>query len=185
MTHRYRSALALSVGLLTVLTQLAPAAEFTQGRIAVYFSPHGGATDAVVHELTTAKTQVLMQAYSFTAAPIAKALVEAHKRGVKILAVPRMRIGISKSISAGTSGARPPEHLSATRLRYAPLGCARPRPARGGYTLRAPRSQSWSGAALLVLGLDTRRRMGEGSAAGVLKISGTVWGGRFQAISNA
>src|SRR5712691_7489452 len=28
-----------------------------------------------------------MQAYSFTSAPIAKALVEAHKRGVKILAV--------------------------------------------------------------------------------------------------
>jgi hypothetical protein len=30
---------------------------------------------------------VLMQAYSFTSVPIAKALVEAHKRGVKILAV--------------------------------------------------------------------------------------------------
>jgi phosphatidylserine/phosphatidylglycerophosphate/cardiolipin synthase-like enzyme len=28
-----------------------------------------------------------MQAYSFTSAPIAKALVEAHKRGVKVLAV--------------------------------------------------------------------------------------------------
>ena len=38
----------------------------------------------------------------------------------------------------------------------------------------APRSQGWSGAALLVLGLDTRRRMREGSAAGVLKSSGTV-----------
>jgi phosphatidylserine/phosphatidylglycerophosphate/cardiolipin synthase-like enzyme len=53
----------------------------------VYFSPNGGATDAVVRELTAAKTQVLIQAYSFTSAPIAKALVEAHKRGVKILAV--------------------------------------------------------------------------------------------------
>jgi PLD-like domain/Metal binding domain of Ada len=30
---------------------------------------------------------VLMQAYAFTSAPIAKALVEAHKRGVKVLAV--------------------------------------------------------------------------------------------------
>ena len=28
-----------------------------------------------------------MQAYSFTSAPIAKALVDAHKRGVKVLAV--------------------------------------------------------------------------------------------------
>jgi hypothetical protein len=31
--------------------------------VAVYFSPNGGATDAVVRELTAAKTQVLMQAY--------------------------------------------------------------------------------------------------------------------------
>jgi hypothetical protein len=28
-----------------------------------------------------------MQAYSFTSAPIAKALVDAHKRGVKVFAV--------------------------------------------------------------------------------------------------
>jgi len=70
-------------------------------------------------------------------------------------------IEISQGISAGPSGARPPEHLSATRLRYAPLAWARPRPARGGDTRRAPRSQGWSGAALLVLGLDTRRRRAE------------------------
>jgi hypothetical protein len=42
-----------------------------------------------------------------------------------------------------------------------PRDCARARPARGGYTLQAPRSQGWSGAALLVLGLDTRRRSAE------------------------
>jgi len=60
---------------------------FTPERVAVYFSPNGGATDTVVRELTAAKTEILMQAYSFTSAPIAKALVEAHKRGVKILAV--------------------------------------------------------------------------------------------------
>ena len=80
----------------------------------------------------------------------------------------------SYASSASTSGACPPEHLSATHLRYAPLGWARTRPARGGDTLRAPRSQGWSGDALGVLGLDTRRRMGESSAAGVLKSSGTV-----------
>jgi phosphatidylserine/phosphatidylglycerophosphate/cardiolipin synthase-like enzyme len=87
MTHQYRSALPLSVGLLTLLTQLAMAAEFTPARVAVYFSPHGGATDAVVQELSAAKTQVLLQAYGFISVPIAKALVDAHKRGVKILAV--------------------------------------------------------------------------------------------------
>jgi phosphatidylserine/phosphatidylglycerophosphate/cardiolipin synthase-like enzyme len=59
----------------------------SSARVAVYFSPHGGATEAVVRELNAAQTQVLMQAYAFTSTPIAKALVEAHKRGVKILAV--------------------------------------------------------------------------------------------------
>ena len=87
MSHRYRSALALCCGLLSLLIRVAPAADFTPARVAVYFSPHGSATEAVVHELTTAKTQVLMQAYGFTSVPIAKALVDAHKRGVQILAV--------------------------------------------------------------------------------------------------
>ncbi len=50
----------------------------------VYFSPRGGCTAAVVTELNGARQSVLVQAYSFTSAPIAKALVEAHRRGVKI-----------------------------------------------------------------------------------------------------
>jgi len=50
----------------------------------VYFSPHGGCTDAIVKELDAAKESVLVQAYEFTSAPIAKALMEAHKRGVKV-----------------------------------------------------------------------------------------------------
>lgn len=82
----------LIAGLLGLLMSLAGVATHAEellfpARVAVYFSPNGGATDAVVRELTAAKTHVLMQAYSFTSAPIAKALVEAHKRGVKILAV--------------------------------------------------------------------------------------------------
>ena len=50
--------------------------------IEVYFSPKGGCTEAVVKELDDARSTVLVQAYSFTSAPIAKALVDAHKRGV-------------------------------------------------------------------------------------------------------
>jgi phosphatidylserine/phosphatidylglycerophosphate/cardiolipin synthase-like enzyme len=49
-----------------------------------YFSPNGGGTEAVIQELNRAKTTVLFQAYSFTYAPIAKALVDAHKRGVDL-----------------------------------------------------------------------------------------------------
>ncbi len=54
------------------------------GDIAGYFSPKGGCTEAVVKELDEARQTVLVQAYSFTSTPIAKALIEAHKRGVKI-----------------------------------------------------------------------------------------------------
>ena len=50
----------------------------------VYFSPNHGATKAVVDALTAAKATVLVQAYSFTSAPIAKALVEARARGVDV-----------------------------------------------------------------------------------------------------
>ncbi len=52
--------------------------------VQVYFSPHGGATDAVVSALDHATNSVLVQAYSLTSAPIAKALVEAHRRGVQV-----------------------------------------------------------------------------------------------------
>jgi phosphatidylserine/phosphatidylglycerophosphate/cardiolipin synthase-like enzyme len=52
--------------------------------IDVYFSPKGGCTDAILRELGAAKSSILVQAYSFTSAPIAKALVAAHKRGVKV-----------------------------------------------------------------------------------------------------
>jgi phosphatidylserine/phosphatidylglycerophosphate/cardiolipin synthase-like enzyme len=51
---------------------------------AVYFSPDGGATRAVVEALGRAKASVLVQAYTFTSAPIAKDLVKAHKRGVRV-----------------------------------------------------------------------------------------------------
>ncbi len=54
------------------------------GTTDVYFSPHGGATEAVVREIDGAKNEILVQAYSFTSAPIAKALVAAKKRGIKI-----------------------------------------------------------------------------------------------------
>lgn len=49
----------------------------------VYFSPHGGCTDAIVKEISKAKQEILVQAYSFTSKEIAKALADAHKRGVR------------------------------------------------------------------------------------------------------
>jgi phosphatidylserine/phosphatidylglycerophosphate/cardiolipin synthase-like enzyme len=52
--------------------------------VSVYFSPNGGCTEAIVGALNTAKTSILVQAYSFTSAPIAKALVDAYKRHVDV-----------------------------------------------------------------------------------------------------
>jgi len=59
-----------------------PQGSIPQG-IQVHFSPGGGPTEAVVEALGQATNTVLVQAYSFTSAPIAEALVEARRRGVK------------------------------------------------------------------------------------------------------
>jgi phosphatidylserine/phosphatidylglycerophosphate/cardiolipin synthase-like enzyme len=61
----------------------APAAQ-SQPSIRVFFSPDGGCTDAIVNELKYAQRTIDIQAYSFTSAPIAQAIVDAQKRGVKI-----------------------------------------------------------------------------------------------------
>lgn len=71
------------VGLLLLVLGCEPQASIPQG-VQVYFSPGGGATGAVVNALDHATNSVLVQAYSFTSAPIAEALVTAHKRGVKV-----------------------------------------------------------------------------------------------------
>jgi phosphatidylserine/phosphatidylglycerophosphate/cardiolipin synthase-like enzyme len=55
--------------------------------IRLYFSPNGGGTEAIVAEIRNARTEVLVQAYSFTSAPIAKALLDARKRGVKVTVI--------------------------------------------------------------------------------------------------
>ena len=60
------------------------APKVTDATIQAYFSPNGGCTEAVVEALGQAKATVMVQAYSFTSAPIAKALVDAHKRGVRV-----------------------------------------------------------------------------------------------------
>jgi phosphatidylserine/phosphatidylglycerophosphate/cardiolipin synthase-like enzyme len=48
------------------------------------FTPGGNCTDLIGNTLGEAKSSILVQAYTFTSAPIAKALVDAHKRGVRV-----------------------------------------------------------------------------------------------------
>jgi len=76
----------MSMALMLALAGLAWGA-FAGPEWQVYFSPKGGAADAIVAELGKATNSILVQAYSFTSAPIAKALVDAHKRGVKITVI--------------------------------------------------------------------------------------------------
>jgi phosphatidylserine/phosphatidylglycerophosphate/cardiolipin synthase-like enzyme len=55
--------------------------------VQIYFSPQGECTRAIVREISAARAEILVQAYSFTSAPIAKSLLDAHKRGIKITAI--------------------------------------------------------------------------------------------------
>jgi phosphatidylserine/phosphatidylglycerophosphate/cardiolipin synthase-like enzyme len=61
-----------------------PSATTTPPAVSVCFTPGGNCTDTIVQVLGDAKRTVLVQAYSFTSAPLAKALLDAHKRGVQV-----------------------------------------------------------------------------------------------------
>jgi len=52
--------------------------------VQIYFSPNGGCTDAIVDEISHAKSELLIQAYSFTSKEIAEAIIKAHKRGIDV-----------------------------------------------------------------------------------------------------
>lgn len=51
------------------------------------FSPNGGCEQTIVKELNKSRSEVLVQAYSFTSAPIAKALLSAKRRGINVQAI--------------------------------------------------------------------------------------------------
>jgi phosphatidylserine/phosphatidylglycerophosphate/cardiolipin synthase-like enzyme len=53
----------------------------------VYFSPKGAGTEVIISQITQARTEILVQSFTFTSVPIVKALVYAHKRGVQVQAI--------------------------------------------------------------------------------------------------
>lgn len=57
------------------------------GTVTPLFAPQDDVEGAIVSEIDAARAEVLVQAYSFTSKAIAKAVVNAHKRGVKVLVV--------------------------------------------------------------------------------------------------
>ena len=57
------------------------------GTIEVAFSPNGGGAALIIRTIGESKKSIKVQAYSFTNADIAKALLDAHKRGVNVRVV--------------------------------------------------------------------------------------------------
>jgi len=86
--HLIISAILLTV-ISFIINPLCQAADITLNNTPtqVYFSPRGGCTQAIIKEIDNAKSEILIQAYSFTSAPIAKALTNAFKRGIKVQAI--------------------------------------------------------------------------------------------------
>ncbi len=55
--------------------------------INVYFSPRGGAQEAILDAIENADQTIYVMAYSFTAEPIVQGLMEAHERGVDVIVI--------------------------------------------------------------------------------------------------
>lgn len=68
------------------VTLAAPAAAspFYPAEAAVFFSPNGGAEDAIVRSIDSAKSRIRMQAFLFSNKEITQALIRAHQRGIKV-----------------------------------------------------------------------------------------------------
>jgi phosphatidylserine/phosphatidylglycerophosphate/cardiolipin synthase-like enzyme len=89
---RLRRLIPAAAAMALVLLVCGPAAraldvDINHAPVEVYFSPNDGTTEAIVREIDRTRSEILVQAYSFTSAPIAKALLKAHKRGVKVQAI--------------------------------------------------------------------------------------------------
>lgn len=70
------------------------------GRVRVYFSPRGGAEEAIVTEIDHAATEILVQAYTFTNKDIIAALRRAAKAGVAV------RLILDKSCASEYEGSQ-------------------------------------------------------------------------------
>lgn len=60
---------------------------YVNGNVCIYFSPKGGSAKAIINRINQAKKEIYVQAYCFTSYPIATALINAFKRGIKIIVI--------------------------------------------------------------------------------------------------
>lgn len=62
-----------------------PAAQVAaRGTVEVVFSPWGDAEAALLRAIGESRELILVQAYLFTSKPLARALVDAHRRGIRV-----------------------------------------------------------------------------------------------------
>lgn len=79
-------------GLLIILSviaawNLSEAFEVTLSKetpVQVFFAPQGGCTEGIIKTIERARSEILVQAYSFASVPIYRALLRAQERGVKV-----------------------------------------------------------------------------------------------------
>lgn len=75
----------LIISLFLLLSSLAYADKFEgTATYTVCFTPAQSCTPEIVSAINGAQKQILVQAYSFTSTPIARALIKAYKRGVDV-----------------------------------------------------------------------------------------------------
>lgn len=55
--------------------------------VQVYFCPRGGAIDGIVQAVAKARSEVLVQAHTLLSPAIARSLLDARKRGVKVAVI--------------------------------------------------------------------------------------------------
>lgn len=77
VTRLFSTSLAI-----TFLALASPA--HAEPSIKVCFTPGGPCTEQIVDSIADASKEIRVQAYSFTSTPIAKALADAHRRGVDV-----------------------------------------------------------------------------------------------------
>jgi phosphatidylserine/phosphatidylglycerophosphate/cardiolipin synthase-like enzyme len=77
----FASFVGAHVSLTAVESVAAPA---PQTSLAYYFSPHGGAKEAILKEIGGAREEILVAMYNFTSSDLAQALVRAKGRGVRV-----------------------------------------------------------------------------------------------------
>jgi len=79
---------AIALALFLAIPSLALAEPIkATGTVEVFFSPNGGAEAAIIREVDRAKTEILIQAYTFTDKRLAGAITAAKRRGVHVEAI--------------------------------------------------------------------------------------------------